>query len=251
MRRRLLDGQLQVIPSFLNTVARLSLYDGDPAGGGGGGGGGAPEVPKVGDQTLEDFAKTYPKVMEHIGTQAVTKFKDTLPKVPEKYDVKLPDKSILPPTTLERATAIARKFGLHSNEMAQELIGFTNGEVQQVVDKIIADHKPGGAAFEAQATKHKAAALADKDLGSGKPEVLQAKVARATAFTKKHFGEDVVSMINEHGIGNHPEFLKAIVKLADLAKEDGVETGDGAGKDKLSVAERIYGKDKPQTGATS
>jgi hypothetical protein len=221
--------------SFLSAMQRLSLYN-STGGDGGGGGGGAPpiEIPKDLD----------PKVVEYIGTQAIDKFKGTLPKVPEKYEgLKVPEKSMLPATVLERTTAMARELGLTDATHAQRLVDFTNTETQQVIDAVLASHRPGGAAYKAQLKEWENAALTAPDLGGGKSEVLQAKVARVTAFTNKHFPEGLRTLLTEYGLGSHPEFFRAMLKIADLSKEDSLEGGDSGKSGNKSHADRIYGKE--------
>lgn len=224
MRRNDEYGHLSRLP-YTTMARRLSLYSG---------GGGAIEIPKDLD----------PKVVEHIGTQAVDKFKGTLPKPLEKYELKLPDKAVLPADALERTAAIARKLGLSSNEHAQQLIDFTNGESKALIDATLAGYRPGGAAFEAQQNEWKRQALEASDIGGGKPEVLQSKVALVTNFVKKYFPEAAQKLINEHGLGSNPDFFRAILKLGELAKEDGFVTGNSGGGSKKSMAEKIYGDDK-------
>lgn len=242
----------------LSNISRLALYNstGGEGGGGGGGGGGTPPATPPADPPAPNYAELAkaldPKLVEHLTTSAVESFKGTLPKVPEKFDgLKLPEKAILPDAVLERTASIARELGLTSNEHAQKLVDFTHGEAAKLIEQIAADHRPGGAAYEAQAAAYQREALAAPDLGNGKPEVLQAHVARVTAFTQKYFPEPVRKLLTEHGIGNHPDFFRAVLKLANAAKEDGFEGGDSSkGGGKKSLAERIYSKPSPE-GATS
>lgn len=203
-------------------VGRLSLYSG---------GGGAVEIPA-------DLDK---KVVEAIENRGIERFKGTLPKVPDKFELKLPDKAVISDKALERTAAIARELGLTSNEHAAKVLGFANESAQSVLDQLVADHKPGGAAHKAMLEKYADEALKAPDLGDGKPEVLQAKVARATKFVQKYFPKSVQDLLTENGMGSHPDFFRAVLKMADAAKEDGAEGGDPANKGKKSAADTIYG----------
>jgi hypothetical protein len=228
MRKFNLDGPITMKPSFLNTPARLSLFDG------GGGGGGEPPKPPI------DFGSVPQDVRDAISTKAVEAFKATLPKPPEKYNIQLPKDSHLHETSLERTAAIARKLGLPKDELAQELLGLAQTEVAEFVNRTAEQHKQ-------QAQKWYDDALKDAQLGNGKPEQLQAHLARTKMFLEKHFPEGARKLIDEFGLGNHPDFLRGIAKLALAAKEDGWEGGDSSGKDGRSRAERLYPKMRKTT----
>lgn len=238
MRHR--NGQLSATPFVrLASLAmhRMSLHlDGD-----------APALADdvkatIGGMTPEQFKATWPAVYDKIGGSAVDGFKAALPKAPDKYDVKLPAGSMLPAEVLEKVTPAARELGLISNEQVQRLIDLMDGEAKGLAQRIAADYSPGGGVYETQRKQHEAAVLAAPDLGNGSPEVLQAKVARVTSFTNKYFPDDVRKLINDTGVGSHPNFFRAMIKLADLMKEDGYVGGTVA-KTVKSAAERIYGKD--------
>lgn len=224
-RFRPMTGPTPVQPLF--GISRMSLYaDPVPAG----------EIPAA--------------EREKIASEAVEKFKTGLPKVPEKYDLKLPDKSTLPAEILERTAATARKLGLTSNETAQQLVDFANGEVDTLIKQTVADYSPGGVRYKEQVTSWESEALKAPDLGGGKPEVLQAKVARVNAVVKHFFPEAARKLLDDFGIGSNPEVLRGLLKIADLAKEDGIIVGDSAqSKEKKSLADRVYGKQP--TGATT
>lgn len=191
---------------------------------------------QVGKLTVDQFKTEWPSVYEAIG-------KASVPKPPETYEgLKVPEKSVLPETVLTRTTALGRELGLTDAKHAQRLIDFTNTEAQQVLDAMLASYKPGGAKYQEQLKQWEDAALKAPDLGAGNSGTLQAKVARATAFTNKHFPEGLRTLLTESGIGSHPEFFRAMLKLADLSKEDIPESGDSGKGEKKSHAERIYGK---------
>jgi hypothetical protein len=214
MRRNsfLPDGALPRNPSWLNAPSRLALYDGA------GGAGGGSDIPQE-------------KVLE-IGQKAVETYKAGLPKVPEKYDIKVPDKSLLPANAHERAAAIARTLNLTDNAHAQSIIDFANSELSSMATTTAKEH-------EEQVKKWGEEALKAPDLGNGKPDQLQAISARVTRLSKKYFPEAALKLLADTGLGNHPDFIRGFSKLADQAKEDLLETGSSEGG-KKSIAERIY-----------
>lgn len=209
-----LGGQHTATPSTI--VQRLSLYDA-PAGG-------AVEIPKDLDA----------KVIAHIESQGVEKFKGTLPKVPEKYNVKLPNNSILPETVLERTSAKAREMGLTSDAHAQGLLEFLQAEADGLLAQTAEQ-------FKTQVKEWEKAALDAPDLGNGKPENLSAHVSRVKRLTEKFFPPAARKLLDEHGLGSHPDFIRGLSKIADLAKEDLIEVGDSRVNRKGSAADRLYG----------
>lgn len=190
---------------------------------------------QIGKLTPDQFKTEWPGVYEAIGKAAV-------PKPPEKYEgLAVPKESNLPASLLERTTAVARELGLSDVKQAQRIVDFTAQESKALLTSVMDSFKPGGSAFQAQQDEWKKVALDAQDIGGGKPEVLQAKVAMVTNFVKKYFPESVQKMINEYGIGGNPDFLRGMIKLGTLAKEDGFISGSPAGGEKKSAAERIYG----------
>lgn len=177
------------------------------------------------------------KIVTHIGTQAVEKFKSGLPKPPEQYTIKLPDKSLLPKDVLERTSAKAREMGLTTDAHAQGLLDFVHTEAGGLIARTVEEHKTQVKAWEDEALKA-------ADIGGGKPEVLQAHVARVKRLAEKFFPENARKLMDEHGIGSHPDFIRGLSRLADLAKEDMIEVGDSSGRKKGSAADRIYGGKK-------
>lgn len=184
-------------------------------------------------QTIEIPKDLDAKVITHIESQAVERYKGTLPKVPDKYNMKIPEKSMLPETVLERTATIARELGLSNDAHAQRLIDFVHGETSAMSESAKKQ-------FDDQVKKYEELALAAPDLGNGNPKVLSAIVARVTRLTHKFFPEGIRKMMDEHGIGSHPDFIRGLSKIADQAKEDVLELGSIHGV-KRPAAENIYG----------
>jgi hypothetical protein len=207
------DGQLTLTP--FTTAQRLSLR-GDPAG--------APaiEIPKDWDQ----------KIITHIETLAVDKFKGTLPKPPEKYNMKIPEKSMLSVDVLEKTATIARELGLSKDAQAQRLVDFLHGETEVLTT--VAKKE-----FDDQVKQWEGLVLSAPDLGNGNPKMMSAIVARVSKLTQKFFPEGARKMMDEHGLGSHPDFIRGLSRIADLAKEDVIEMGSISGV-KKSHAESIY-----------
>jgi hypothetical protein len=109
------------------------------------------------------------------------------PVVPEKYTLKVPEKSLLDATVTERTTAIARTLGLSNDDAAQKVLDFTHQEVASAVEATMKAYQPGGAEWTAQVDQWKKAALADPELGNGKQETLDAAATKAKAVLDRFF----------------------------------------------------------------
>lgn len=207
---------------------RFHLKFRSPEGDGGGGGtdSGKPVIPD--------------DVKKQIGEEAINAYKASLPKPPDKYELKLPDGTMLPGDVTERTAAIARTLGLTTNEGVQSIIDLLHNEAKTLTGKIIADHSPGGAAFEEQKRVWEEAALKAADIGNGDSAILQAKMSRVNNFLTKYFTEDARKALNEFGLGSHPGIFRSLAKIAEVMREDGWISGPEP-RAKQSRADRIYG----------
>jgi hypothetical protein len=133
---------------------------------------------------------------------------------PEKYTLKLPEKSLLDATVTERTTAIARTLGLSNDDSAQKVLDFTNQEVASAVEATMKAYQPGGAEWTAQVDQWKKAALADPELGNGKQETLDAAATKAKAVLDRFFPESVKQFLHSTGYGANPDLVKALLGIA-------------------------------------
>lgn len=142
--------------------------------------------------------------------------------VPEKYDLKVPDGSNADAGLVERATAIAREWGL-SNEVAQKLLdrevartAETTTATTAAVDAAKAEQltalQPGGAVWKEQETQWQTQSLADAEIG-GSPEKLKASVDLAMKVVNKFATDDTKKFFNDTGLGNHPELVRVFSRI--------------------------------------
>lgn len=198
----------------------------------------------LGELTADQWKTGLPKAYEVVGNSLK-------PVIPEKYEVKLPDKAVLSSDVTDRASAVARELGLVSNAHAQRIIDFANGEAATLAAQLQADYSPGGKVFEELRQRNMAEALKAPDLGNGSPEALQAKVALTTTFMKKYFPDKVREMLDKTGIGNDPDFFRAIFKMGAGLKEDGFVAGPSKGTEPpKSRAEKLYPNMKSEKQTT-
>lgn len=147
------------------------------------------------------------------------------PKAPEKYELKLPDGSLLADGDVARIEALARENNL-PNDQAQSMLEATAATMAKQSEdwlaELTADKTYGGAKLEE--TQRLANAALDKVRPKGTP--------RGDAFR---------AMLGR-GVGNNLEVMSFLADLGRMTKEDGPIEGQGAGDTTTpkSKAEILY-----------
>ena len=144
---------------------------------------------------------------------------------PEEYEnFKFPEGYQADEKLVEGAKAIFKEVNL-SQDQAQKIIDFNTKQVQEANEAWAATNKEW-----VQSVK------ADVELGGGKFKETVEAARKAT----DHFGTDELKkVLNESGLGNHPEVVRMFAKVGKLIGEDGVATGVAtAGAE--SAAARMY-----------
>lgn len=156
-------------------------------------------------------------------------------RTPVEYDIKLPEGAIKG-ELLEDLKAFAKEKGL-TNEDAQKLADLGVKQSQGFVAQLAEAQKT-------QTAEWAAATTADKDIGGDKlPENLATAKKALDNFGTPEFKK----LLNDSGLGNHPEIVRFMVKAGKAISEDGrLVTGSAAQTDRqnLPIEERIYGKNK-------
>jgi hypothetical protein len=192
------------------------------------------------------------KYIADLAPEKRTEFtKKFVPAAPDKYTLKLPEKSVLDATVTERTTAIARELGLSTDDGAQKVLDFTNQEVAKALEATVAAHQPGGAEWTKQADAWKAAAFADPDLGDGKQAVFDATVAKAKAVLEKFAPPGMIEFLHNTGYGSNPDVLRFLSKIAKASGDGSLITGSGGSKSQKTAADTIYGDTPTPSGATT
>jgi hypothetical protein len=114
--------------------------------------------------------------------------------VPEKYELKLPEGSLLDAKAMERIALIAKEQGL-SNEEAQARLEAQNAEVSALVD--------------AQKERWLQQAINDKEIGGAH---FKENVALAWRFADRFCSPEFKAELDRFGYGNHPELIRAFAK---------------------------------------
>ncbi|HBX2713802.1 TPA: peptidase [Klebsiella pneumoniae] len=149
---------------------------------------------------------------------------------PEKYEFKPAEGQELDTAALEQFEPIARELNL-TNEQAQKMVDLYGTKIMPMVQKQQAE------AWQAQTEEWAATVKADKEIGGDK---LTANLGVAQRALDTFGTPALKEYLNGTGLGNHPELVKAFVKVGKAMSEDGVVTGKESGQ--RSAAEVLYGK---------
>lgn len=149
---------------------------------------------------------------------------------PEKYEFKPAEGQELDTAALEQFEPIARELNL-TNEQAQKMVDLYGTKIMPMVQKQQAE------AWQAQTEEWAATVKADKEIGGDK---LTANLGVAQRALDTFGTPELKEYLNGTGLGNHPELVKAFIKVGKAMSEDGMVTGKESGQ--RSAAEVLYGK---------
>lgn len=150
-------------------------------------------------------------------------------EVPEKYeDFKFPEGVEVDAEALTSFQALAKELKL-PQAAAQKLVDFQAGAMKKAQES-------AQKSWDDLQNTWVSAAKADKEFGGAKfdENIALAKKAKAA------FGNDEFSkVLDQTGVGNNPEMIRFLVKVAKTIKEDEVIVG-GAGAAPKDVAARMF-----------
>ncbi len=185
--------------------------------------------------SLNDDQKTFLSTLTKTAREeAVNRFKTEDAEarkkaVPEKYDLKLGEKSPLTTEDIDKVSAYAKTNNL-TNEQAQALLNETEARAARVIER-------QRASFAELPEKWKKDVEADKDLGGANYAATTQNVKRAM----DHFGTEAFrKLVDDTGYGNHPEFVRVMNAIGKaMAENKGAGFGAGGGGQK-DPAKRLY-----------
>jgi hypothetical protein len=155
--------------------------------------------------------------------------------VPEKYDLKLPEGAQIKPDQLEKIASFAKEQGF-SQEQAQKYLERENA----VLSDFVKSQEDG---LKTQTQAWVESVKGDKELGG---EKFKENMEVSLRAVQKFCSPDFVKLLNDTGLGNHPELVRAFYRIGSAMKEDSLvipgAQGASAGK---SAAELLYGGTKP------
>jgi len=158
--------------------------------------------------------------------------------VPEKYELTAPEGMTLAAADIDAATPIFKELGL-SNEQANKLIPLAAQMAQRIQDKANQE------ILASVATDRKAwldTARADPEIGGANWDTTMQVSASALDQLGFPKGSPFRVLLNESGLGNHPEMIRAFAKVGKAIGEDSnfVRAESGAGK--KTHAQILFGK---------
>lgn len=130
--------------------------------------------------------------------------------VVEYKDFTLPEGVTLDSALLEQATPIFKELGL-SKEQAQKLVNLKAQESQQQAD-----------AFNQQLETWRTSAKADKEYGG---DLFEANIALARSAMNRVGTPELKQLLNDSGVGDHPEVIRLMVRVGKMTAEDNPTKG--------------------------
>jgi hypothetical protein len=153
------------------------------------------------------------------------------PHAPESYVLTLPEKSPLTGIDLDRFKVDAKALGL-TNAQAQKYVESQHALVTEAI---------------AQSDRELATLKADPVFGGTK---FDATVKQADRGLRELGGaqyDALKTLLVDRGLGNHPVLVKALAAFGQKFKEDSpIASLSGGTPEPKTVAERLYGPDKPK-----
>lgn len=148
---------------------------------------------------------------------------------PEKYE------DFTPPEGSQLDAAVMQQFG----DVAREL-NLPQDKAQLLIDKVapvIAQRQ--AEQVETMRTEWAAQATADKEFGGDK---LNENLAVAQRAMTQFATPELTKLLNDTGLGNHPEVIRFMVRAGKAVSEDSVVTGGvPAATGQQSAAQVLYG----------
>ncbi|WP_257840115.1 peptidase, partial [Salmonella enterica] len=149
---------------------------------------------------------------------------------PEKYEFKPAEGQEIDTAALEQFEPIARELNL-TNEQAQKMVDLYGTKIMPMVQQKQAE------AWQKTTEQWAADVKADKEIGG---DNLTSNLSAAQRALAQFGTPKLKEYLEGTGLGNHPELVKAFVKVGKAMSEDGMVTWKESGQ--RSAAEVLYGK---------
>lgn len=178
-------------------------------------------------QATTDQAATAPEVKPVEGEPAkAAEAPEVKAGAPEKYEFKAPENTVLDDKVLSAYSDVAKELNL-----PQEA-------AQKVLDKVA----PIMAAQQAEAIKQLntewlTAVKADKEFGGDKVE---ANIAVARKAIDAFGTPELKALLNQTGLGNNPELIRAFYRAGKAISEDRFVSGGAASTGSKNLASALY-----------
>lgn len=170
-----------------------------------------------------------------IGGESTVESKDTDSSnddVPDTYaDFTLPEGMALDSELLAEAAPVFKDLGLTQTQ-AQTLIDLQSKKAEADVQKQMND-------FNQMIDGWKQQSQDDKEFGGDK---FDESVAVAREAIDKFGTPELKDLLSEHGVGNHPEVIRFMVKVGNLTREKSISGGGRPASPNADRIEQLYSK---------
>lgn len=161
-------------------------------------------------------------------TAATTEVKP--PVVPEKYELKLPEGSVLKPSDIERVSSYAKEQGL-SQDQAQKVLELEHAATASYAKALDAEFKAKQESWIQTSTN-------DPEIGGA---AFKENAELAYRAVQKFATPEFVKALETTGLGNHPELVRTFLRIGKAMGSDSlVRPGSSDPVGKRSVADILY-----------
>lgn len=163
------------------------------------------------------------------------------PVVPEKYDLKLPEGSLIDPSALEEFSAQAKADKL-TQEQAQT-------RLERDSALFASFEKSQQAKLESESTKWIESVKTDKEIGG---DELNRNVEVAKQVVQKFGTPQLMEDLNRTRLGNYPEFVRMMVRIGKAMSPDQlIVPGSSTPKTEKPIEDIFYGETTPSQQPTT
>ncbi len=163
--------------------------------------------------------------------------KEEKKEVPEKYEIKIPEKSMISDAQLEKIESRCRDRGF-SNEEAQAEVEAVNSTVEEAIS--ISQEESKKELENLAKVEWPKQVKEDKEIGGDNYE----ENCELSKRVLDKFGtEKFKDFLDDSGFGNHPEVIRVFSRLGKLMSDDKlVFKGSGEGKEEKKIEDTFYDK---------
>lgn len=185
------------------------------------------------ETVVQNNTETAPVENKQVEQQSAQAAPDTTPQaqaVPQKYDFKLDEGSLLDAAYVEQFSQFAKEKKL-TQDQAQE---FLQREAQALNSFVQKQQQE----FEKQQSQWVEQIKTDPEIGGDK---FNQSIELAHRALKEFASDSFLKELETTGYGNHPELVRVFAKIGNLIKEDKMISPSAAGGTR-SIEEIFYGK---------
>ncbi len=154
-----------------------------------------------------------------------------IPVVPEKYDLKLEEGSLLDPSHVEQFESFAKEKKM-TQEQAQEFLQREHKAIQSF-------YESQQQKFEQTKEAWKQQTISDPEIGG---EKFNENIELAHRALKQFGSETFMQAIESTGYGNHPEMVRVFARIGKMMAESKIVTpGTQTGGPSKNMADIFYG----------